>query len=113
ATQMRRQQTHTDCVDDAESAPGTMVTPEARAHNAAPPASAVDDALEQLKRLRPNDKWEIAGRRLPLTNLEKPFWPDDGYTKRDMIAYYVRMADYLLPYLRVRPLSIQLFPYSI
>lgn len=71
------------------------------------------DALAQLKTLRANDKWEIGGRRLALTNLDKPLWPDDGYTKRDMIDYYVRMADYLLPYLRGRPLSMQVFPDGI
>ena len=110
---LRPELTPADCVVEAEVSTAAVVTPEARAHNDAPPASAVDDALEQLKRLRPNDKWEIAGRRLALTNLDKPFWPDDGYTKRDMIAYYVRMADYLLPYLRGRPLSMQVFPDGI
>jgi bifunctional non-homologous end joining protein LigD len=81
-----------------------------------PPTSSsapFDDALAELKSLRANDKWEIGGRRLALTNLDKPLWPDDGFTKRDMIAYYVRMADYLLPYLRGRPLSMQVFPDGI
>ena len=73
----------------------------------------IDDALRRLQRLRANDHWDIAGRRLPLTNLDKVLWPDDGYTKRDMIAHYVRMAPYLLPYLRERPLSMQVFPDGI
>ncbi len=73
----------------------------------------VDEALRQLKRLRANDRWEIAGRRVALTNLDKVFWPRDGYTKRDMVDYYVRMAPYLLPYLRDRPLSMQVFPDGI
>lgn len=66
-----------------------------------------------LKKLRPDDFWEVAGRRLRLTNLDKVLWPDDGFTKRDMIAYYVRMGPYLLPYLRERPLSMQVFPDGI
>jgi len=73
----------------------------------------VDEALQALKRLRANDKWDIAGRRLALTNLDKVLWPADGITKRDMIEYYVRMAPYLLPYLRGRPLSMQVFPDGI
>jgi len=48
-----------------------------------------------------------------LTNLDKVLWPQDGLTKRDMIAYYVRMAESLLPYLRERPLSMQVFPDGI
>ncbi len=70
-------------------------------------------ALEQLRTLKPNAHWEIAGRRLPLTNLDKVLWPADGITKRDMIEYYVRMAPYMLPYLRDRPLSMQVFPDGI
>jgi bifunctional non-homologous end joining protein LigD len=70
-------------------------------------------ALDQLPTLRANDHWEIGGRRLALTNLDKLFWPDDGITKRDMIDYYVRMSPYLLPYLRDRPLSMQVFPDGI
>ena len=50
---------------------------------------------------------------LRLTNLDKVLWPDDGITKRDMVAYYTRMAPYLLPYLRDRPLSMQVFPDGI
>ena len=70
-------------------------------------------ALETLRTLHGNARWEIAGRRLPLTNLDKVLWPADGITKRDMIEYYVRMAPYMLPYLRDRPLSMQVFPDGI
>jgi len=70
-------------------------------------------ALQQLRTLHGNAHWEIAGRRLPLTNLDKVLWPADGITKRDMIEYYVRMAQYMLPYLRDRPLSMQVFPDGI
>ncbi|MFI5284851.1 MAG: DNA ligase D [Candidatus Dormibacteria bacterium] len=70
-------------------------------------------ALAQLRTLTGNAHWEIAGRRLPLTNLDKVLWPADGITKRDMIEHYVRMAPYMLPYLRDRPLSMQVFPDGI
>ncbi len=70
-------------------------------------------ALAKLRTLKGNAHWEIAGRRLPLTNLDKILWPADGITKRDMIEYYVRMAGYMLPYLRDRPLSMQVFPDGI
>jgi bifunctional non-homologous end joining protein LigD len=70
----------------------------------------VADALEALPGLRPDDWWQIGSRRLRLTNLDKPIWPQPVITKRRMIEYYVRMSPYLLPYLRDRPLSTQVFP---
>jgi bifunctional non-homologous end joining protein LigD len=73
----------------------------------------IDSSLEILRTLHGNARWEIAGRRLPLTNLDKVLWPKDGLTKRDMIEYYVRMAPYMIPYLRDRPLSMQVFPDGI
>jgi bifunctional non-homologous end joining protein LigD len=80
---------------------------------AAPKAAAIENDLDVLQTLHGNARWEIAGRRLALTNLDKVLWPADGITKRDMIAYYVRMAPYMLPYLRGRPLSMQVFPDGI
>jgi bifunctional non-homologous end joining protein LigD len=38
-----------------------------------------------------------------LTNLEKLFWPDEGYTKLDLLTYYQQVAPVMLPYLRDRP----------
>ena len=73
----------------------------------------IDEALVRLRTLHGNAHWEVAGRRLALTNLDKVLWPQDGITKRDMIEYYVRMSAYLLPYLRDRPLSMQVFPDGI
>jgi bifunctional non-homologous end joining protein LigD len=73
----------------------------------------VEAALRRLRSLHRDDHWEVGGRTLRLTNLDKVLWPADGITKRDMVAYYVRMAPYLLPYLRERPLSMQVFPDGI
>ena len=47
------------------------------------------------------------------SNLEKVFWPDDGYTKGDLLAYYEQVADDLLPYLRDRPVHMNRFPDGI
>jgi len=73
----------------------------------------VEHSLRALRTLRANDAWQVGGRTLRLTNLDKVLWPEDGITKRDMIEYYVRMAPFLLPYLRDRPLSMQVFPDGI
>jgi len=47
------------------------------------------------------------------TNLDKVLWPDDGYTKGDLIKYYLSVAPWLLPYLHDRPLTLQRFPNGI
>ncbi len=48
-----------------------------------------------------------------LTNPDKVFWPEDGYTKSDLIDYYTAIAPLLLPYLRDRPLVLTRFPDGI
>jgi bifunctional non-homologous end joining protein LigD len=47
------------------------------------------------------------------TNVDKVFWPDDGFTKGDLIDYYTAVADHLLPYLTDRPLVLDRFPDGI
>lgn len=45
-----------------------------------------------------------ASDELPrLTNLDKLFWPDEGYTKLDLLTYYQQVAPVMLPYLVDRP----------
>src|SRR5207302_1700873 len=46
------------------------------------------------------DNVEIDGHALHLTNLQKVYWPDDGYAKGDLINYYRDLASTILPYLR-------------
>ncbi len=47
------------------------------------------------------------------SNLDKPYWPDDGLTKGDLLAYVDAMAPFLLPGLRGRPLTVIRFPDGI
>jgi bifunctional non-homologous end joining protein LigD len=55
----------------------------------------------------------IDGTRLKFTNLNKVFFPEDGYTKRDLINYYDAVADFVLPHLKDRPLSLKRYPNGI
>ncbi|MCF3107611.1 DNA ligase D [Niabella sp. CC-SYL272] len=55
----------------------------------------------------------INGRALKFTNLSKVFWPKEGYTKRDLFNYYYQVAEYMLPYLKDRPQSLNRFPNGI
>jgi bifunctional non-homologous end joining protein LigD len=52
-------------------------------------------------------------REVRLSNLSKVFWPDDGYTKGDLIAYYEAVAPLMLPYLRDRPVVLTRYPDGI
>src|SRR5262249_8952131 len=55
----------------------------------------------------------VNGRTLKLTNLNKVFYPDDGYTKRDILRYYDTVAHLILPHLKDRPLSLKRYPNGI
>jgi bifunctional non-homologous end joining protein LigD len=49
-------------------------------------------------------------RELTLSNLDKPFWPDEGITKGDLLAYYRDVAPVLVPHLRGRPFTMKRYP---
>jgi bifunctional non-homologous end joining protein LigD len=49
-------------------------------------------------------------RELRLSNLDKPFWPEEGITKGDLIGYYRDVADVLVPHLRQRPFTMKRYP---
>jgi bifunctional non-homologous end joining protein LigD len=53
---------------------------------------------------------EEVGRTLRFTNREKVLFPATGFTKGDLIAYYVAIAPVLLPHLRDRPLTLRRWP---
>lgn len=66
--------------------------------------------------LNPNEETQvkkIKGKELKFGNLSKLYWPEDGFTKRDMLNYYYKMAEYVMPYLKDRPLSLNRFPNGI
>lgn len=56
---------------------------------------------------------KISGHELKFNNLNKLYWPEDGVSKRDMFNYYYQVAEYILPYLKDRPQSLNRFPNGI
>jgi bifunctional non-homologous end joining protein LigD len=50
---------------------------------------------------------------VPYSNLDKVFWPDEGYTKGDLIEFYRAVAPWLLHYLRDRPVVMTRYPDGI
>ncbi|MEX0659128.1 MAG: non-homologous end-joining DNA ligase, partial [Egibacteraceae bacterium] len=53
---------------------------------------------------------ESGGVDQKVTNLDKPFWEPEGYTKADLLAYYWNVAEWILPYLADRPLTLKRMP---
>jgi bifunctional non-homologous end joining protein LigD len=72
-------------------------------------AAVVADAAEPaVANPEPAERPTVA-----FTNLDKVFWPTDGYTKGDLIAYYEGVAEWLLPYLQDRPVVLTRYPDGI
>jgi len=56
---------------------------------------------------------EIEGHTLKFTNLDKVFFPKDGWKKRDLLSFYNDVAEFLVPHLQGRPLSMKRYPNGI
>jgi len=52
-------------------------------------------------------------KEVKFSNLDKVFWPDEGYTKGDLIDYYRAISPWLLPYLKDRPVVLTRYPDGI
>jgi len=105
--------------------------PEARWRSDLPPAEAEErlrvdvpewdsptaDELSALDALGETGEWELQGRVLRLTNLDKVLFParpgEEPLTKRDLVRYAARVGPWLLPYLWDRPLNLHRFPNGV
>lgn len=56
---------------------------------------------------------EVEGQELIVTNWDRILWPEDGFTKGDLIRYYAAAASFLLPYLQDRLLTVTRYPGGI
>ena len=85
--------------------------------SSAPKASLKAKEEEKLnKEVVANEKektYVIGNTKVKTTNRTKIFFPDDGITKGDIVDYYEKMADYILPYLKDRPESLFRTPNGI
>lgn len=66
--------------------------------------------------LNPKDETQVRkvnGHELKFTHLSKLYWPEDKVSKRDMFNYYYQVSDFILPYLKDRPMSLNRFPGGI
>lgn len=56
---------------------------------------------------------KIAGRTVDVSNLEKIFYPKTGFTKGQVIDYYINISRYLLPHLKGRPVTLKRYPNGV
>ncbi len=56
---------------------------------------------------------DVEGRRLQLSNVDKVLYPEVGFTKGQVIDYYARVAEVLLPHLAGRPLTVKRYPNGV
>jgi bifunctional non-homologous end joining protein LigD len=55
----------------------------------------------------------VDGQEIEISRPEKVLFPEDGISKGDLIEYYARVAPYILPQLRDRPLTLERYPNGI
>jgi bifunctional non-homologous end joining protein LigD len=53
---------------------------------------------------------DVAGREVAVSNLDKVLYPRAGFTKGEVIDYYVRISPVLLPHLKARPITLKRYP---
>jgi len=83
------------------------VLPRPGATTPAPPAETAGPGISDLLAEAPVEK------KVPFSNLDKVFWPEEGHTKGDLIEYYRAISPWLLPYLKDRPLVMTRHPDGI
>jgi bifunctional non-homologous end joining protein LigD len=55
----------------------------------------------------------VENRSVPVSNLDKIYYPKAGFTKGEMLAYYIKIAPVLLPHLKGRPLTMKRYPNGV
>jgi len=87
--------------------PGVKITQQ-KAGN----AISVEEFLS-LKQPKGDLNLKIGREQVSLTSLERVYWPDQKLTKFDLLCYYLRVGDYILPFLKDRPAILQRWPRGI
>jgi len=85
--------------DTGEETKGERVVPVSRALKA--------------KELKGDVNVRVGVEVVPLTNLDRVYWPDEKLTKGDLVRYYDEISKYILPYLEGRPLIMKRYPSGI
>ena len=65
--------------------------------------------------VRRDNRWvaRAGDKELRLSNLDKVYWPDEGYTKGDLLTYYFNVSPVMLPHIADRPLTLKRMPEGV
>lgn len=66
-----------------------------------------------MKAARTETEVKVGGKTLALSNLNKIFYPEAGFTKGQVIDYYIKISKWLLPHLKDRPLTLKRYPNGV
>ncbi len=83
----------------------------ASACTASPPEEFLEQEAVHIPTFTGNDP--LSGLRAQVSNKDKVFWPEEGYTKGDLMEYYARIAPAVLPHLAGRPVMLVRYPDGI
>lgn len=72
-----------------------------------------EEVVEEITEVKRSEERKVGKETVLISNRHKIFWPDEGYTKGDVIDYYDQMSEYILPHLKDRPLSLKRNPNGI
>lgn len=72
----------------------------------------IKETPENIPELNPKQSPSKVSK-VELTHLDKVFWPEEKYTKGDLISYYQSIAPFILPYLKNRPVTLHRYPDGI
>lgn len=114
---MRSDKKAAEVVLEAESSSASIVKEnKGRQKKSAPSPLTAPGKSARGTLLNPSEETQtkkIKGQNMTFSHLSKIYWPRDGFTKRDMFNYYYQAAEFILPYLKDRPLSLNRFPGGI
>src|SRR3982751_4036093 len=70
---------------------------------------------EFLRLVRPKGDLllQVGREQVSVTSLDRVYWPDEKLTKFDLLTFYLKIADYIMPYLQDRPAILQRWPRGI
>lgn len=108
---MRLDKNPRDVVREKPKEVGTVVKSKSLPPNDAPVIAA--EELFAREKLEGDVRVDVEDIEVPLSHMDKVYWPEEGYTKGDMLRYYYQVRDTILPYLQDRPLILRRWPGGI
>jgi len=72
-----------------------------------------EEVVEEITETKKEEQVKVGKFNVTISNRHKVFWPEEGYTKGNVIEYYDKISDYILPHLKDRPLSLKRNPNGI